>query len=134
MVRMRSPVRSRQLASFVSSFLGTVFFLTNYCPCSKIKSAMSRYVARATIAQRRSLTQERTLRNCVNRFLTWRCLSCFLVLQKAFFLILLYSTTKKPITQARTLEVIGFYFLINVLCGYALCLYDLLHQVAHLLR
>jgi len=49
---------------------------------------MSRYVARATIAQRRSLTQERTLRNCVNRFLTWRCLSCFLVFQKAFLNLL----------------------------------------------
>ena len=92
MVRMRSPVRSRQLASFISSFFRNCFFLTKYCPYSKIKSAMSRYVARATIAQRRSLTQERTLRNCVNRFLTWRCLSGFLVFQRAFFIFL--NTTK----------------------------------------
>ena len=121
MVRMRSPVRSRQLASFISSFFRNCFFLTKYCPYSKIKSAMSRYVARATIAQRRSLTQERTLRNCVNRFLTWRCLSSFLVFQKAFFKIFYSSDRKKkkPITQARTLDVIGFYFLINVQYGYA---------------
>ena len=89
MVRMRSPVRSRQLASFISSFFRNCFFLTKYCPYSKIKSAMSRYVARATIAQRRSLTQERTLRNCVNRFLTWRCLSGFLVFPESFFFIFL---------------------------------------------
>jgi len=71
---------------------------------------MSRYVARATIAQRRSLTQERTLRNCVNQFLTWRCLSCFLVFQKAFYFEKFFyiPQQKKPITQARKPDMIGF--------------------------
>ena len=104
MVRMRSPVRSRQLASFISSFFRNCFFLTKYCPYSKIKSAMSRYVARATIAQRRSLTQERTLRNCVNRFLTWRCLSGFLVFPESFFYLALFyhlSSISRALSKKR---------------------------------
>ena len=39
----------------------------------------------------------------------------FLFFKKSF----LIPITKKPITQAQTLEVIGFYFLINVQYGYA---------------
>ena len=42
--------------SIISQFLfkELFFLLTNYCLYSTIKSAMSRYVAKATIAQRRS--------------------------------------------------------------------------------